>query len=146
MVITKNMRIGAVVALVFVISGAGWWFLRESEPSKQNEENAASLEEGLGALEVGGAVQEGGYTIERLPDAAAEHITVPNLARAVPGTGGDIEGTARVQAVTNLQALSSELTFNGDNFNGWLLLGVYRNLLGDYQGAEEAWHQTRPKA
>ena len=38
-----------------------------------------------------------------------------------------------------IQDLSSQLKKDSDNLENWLVLGVYRKTIGDYEGAREVW-------
>lgn len=136
----KNALTILGIVVVVVLAYGVWHTTRSSSlPVEGTPRDEHVLNDTLREVPVGGVVEKDGYTIERLPDAEASSIPTPNLARAVPVSGGDIEGSARTQAVANLTGLTESLSKEPENFNGWLLLGVYRNLLGDYQGAREAW-------
>ena len=45
-------------------------------------------------------------------------------------------------ATAKIQDLSSQLKKNSDNLENWLVLGVYRKMIGDYEGAREVWEYT----
>lgn len=137
----KNIVTILGVLFVVLVSAGVWSTTRAPSDDTFLPQTDNATEEILPEnLEVGESTEQSGYTIERLPDApGATPIPTPSLSRAVPQTGGDIDGAAREQAVKNLASLTQSLSSNGDNFNGWLQLGVYRALLGDYQGAREAW-------
>lgn len=38
-----------------------------------------------------------------------------------------------------IEKLSTELKENPNLFDNWLLLGIYRKMIGDYEGAKECW-------
>ena len=38
-----------------------------------------------------------------------------------------------------IQDLSSQLKKDSDNLENWLVLGVYRKMIGDYESAKEVW-------
>ena len=42
-------------------------------------------------------------------------------------------------ATDKIQDLSNQLKKNNDNLENWLVLGVYRKMIGDYEGAREIW-------
>ena len=132
----------SIPALVLLVVAAliGWWYtnqMQDDTPEQESVIDPSVDNETLGSLEVGGSVQQDGYTVERLPDAPS--TMTPTLTRAIPPTGGTVAGDARAQAVANMNALATQLQTNSSNYSAWLSLGVYRELLGDYIGAEEVW-------
>ena len=42
-------------------------------------------------------------------------------------------------ATAKIQDLSSQLKKDSDNLENWLILGIYRKMIGDYEGAREVW-------
>ncbi len=88
-------------------------------------------------LEVGESTQNGGYTVERLPDAPQEGITAPDLTRAIPSESVNMDHTAYVQIIRNMEATLLALKDSPDSFNAWMNLSSYRTILGDYDGSEE---------
>ena len=41
--------------------------------------------------------------------------------------------------MAKIQDLSSQLKKDSDNLENWLVLGIYRKIIGDYEGAKEVW-------
>ena len=55
---------------------------------------------------------------------------------------------AKKIVTAKIQDLSSQLKKDSDNLENWLVLGVYRKTIGDYEGAKEVWEYAnaiRPK-
>lgn len=50
-----------------------------------------------------------------------------------------MDDNARKIAVAKIQDLSSQLKKDSDNLENWLVLGVYRKMIGDLDGAREVW-------
>ena len=50
-----------------------------------------------------------------------------------------MDDNAKKIAVAKIQDLSSQLKKDSDNLENWLVLGVYRKIIGDYEGAREVW-------
>lgn len=131
--------IAVIAAAVYQMYSTGFFEKRDAEtPGIKDRAAGEDIDlVGLG-LEIGETVTKDGYTIERLPDAEAAF----DFDRTIPSSGGHIEGDARVQAATNLKALTANLKANPDQFTAWLSVGVYRLILGDPQGAILAWEYT----
>lgn len=85
------------------------------------------------------AVQEGAttspYTVELVPNGSA----APSLERKIPGSAPGLDASAYAILVANLARTAANLKANPDSFGDWLELGVERQMLGDYEGAAEAW-------
>lgn len=67
-----------------------------------------------------------------------EHLEHPNLDRPI-NIPEDFPEDAKKIATEKIQKLSNELKANNDFFDGWLDLGIYRKMIGDYEGAKECW-------
>ena len=50
-----------------------------------------------------------------------------------------MDENAKKIASAKIQDLSSQLKKDSDNLENWLVLGVYRKIIGDYEGAKEVW-------
>ena len=54
-----------------------------------------------------------------------------------------MDENAKKIASAKIQDLSSQLK-DSDNLENWLVLGVYRKIIGDYEGAKEVWDTPAP--
>lgn len=64
----------------------------------------------------------------------------PNLDRIV--IADNIQGPLREQVSTQLKEVSDNLKIKNDSFDNWILLGSFRKIAGDYEGARDAWEYT----
>ncbi len=67
-----------------------------------------------------------------------KHLEHPNLDRPFNVTT-DLPEDAQKIAKDKIEKLTSELKQNPALFEDWLVLGIYRKMLGDYEGAKECW-------
>jgi Tetratricopeptide repeat len=90
----------------------------------------------IGGITVGGT---GKATITMLPDAA--NIPVPSLKRPITFSQGfnpDAE-QKMTTGITYLESVLSKDPTSASSTISWLELGVDREIIGDYQGADQAW-------
>jgi len=64
-------------------------------------------------------------------------VATPNLDRLV--IAESVQGSLREQITSQLKEVSGSLKSNTDAFDNWILLGSYRKIAGDYEGARDAW-------
>jgi len=64
-------------------------------------------------------------------------VATPNLDRLV--ITESVQGPLREQITSQLKEVSGSLKSNTDAFDNWILLGSYRKIAGDYEGARDAW-------
>ena len=64
------------------------------------------------------------------------NIPLPNLNKEIKITADMNEDAKRI-ATAKIQDLSSQLKKDSDNLENWLVLGVYRKMIGDYESAKE---------
>ena len=86
-------------------------------------------------IEVGESVEQGGYTIERLPDAETEHIAAPSLNRKLVRPN-NMEVAVFAQIESNIAETIAVLKIE-DNFNAWMNLASLYTIAEDYKGSEE---------
>lgn len=78
-----------------------------------------------------------GYTIERIDDAP--RLVYPAIERVVPASSKDLSESSRAQVIASMEKVKKALGQNPRVLTDWLVLGVYRQMLGDYAGASEVW-------
>ncbi len=67
-----------------------------------------------------------------------EQPKIPNLDRPLNITANLPEDAQKI-AKDKIEKLTSELKQNPALFEDWLVLGIYRKMIGDYEGAKECW-------
>lgn len=67
-----------------------------------------------------------------------QQLEHPNLDRPInmPST---LALDAQKIVQEKIEKISTELKQNPNLFDNWLLLGIYRKMIGDYEGAKECW-------
>ena len=63
---------------------------------------------------------------------------MPNLDIEIKITAEMSEDAKKI-VTAKIQDLSSQLKKDSDNLENWLVLGVYRKMIGDYESAKEVW-------
>lgn len=82
----------------------------------------------------------GDYTIEQIPDSGTENVPVPDLNRKVVFGGTTSFDEATKKLITDkIIELQSSLKRDSKNLAGWLDLGLYQKMAGDYKGAVLSW-------
>lgn len=66
-------------------------------------------------------------------------VPQPTLARAIPATSPDLSVTAREATIQYLNTSVENLKKNPLAYQDWINLGLARQMLGDYVGANEVW-------
>lgn len=67
-------------------------------------------------------------------------VRAPKLERAVPENTSNLDAAYRTQIITYLEKTISALKKDEHSYQDWIYLGLYRKILGDYDGAYEAWN------
>ena len=69
---------------------------------------------------------------------SVEPVKTPDLDRKIV-ISADLPEKAKEIAREKIKKLSEELKNNHNLFDSWLQLGIYRKIIGDYEGASESW-------
>lgn len=133
----KN-KIIFIISLILIAGGLGYYV--KSDLAKKSRQLPQITDQGK-SVEVG----EKTAPREELPletvgveQNAKPSIPIPNLNRPINITGNLSE--AEKKAVTaKIAEISSALKESPDLFESWLVLGIYRKMIGDYEGAREIW-------
>ncbi len=64
-------------------------------------------------------------------------MAVPDLDRLI--IAPSIQGAVREQITSQLKEVSGNLKKNTTVFDNWILLGLFRKIAGDFEGARDAW-------
>ena len=129
---TYRAIIGAIVVLII----AAGIFLFSRRAGEGGERQPAALDLS-GVTATSGPVQKDGYTVEMEP-VAISRPKAPSLDRAVPETPS-LRAEARTALVANLSKTIAKLRANALSYGDWIELGAARQVLGDYEGAAQAW-------
>lgn len=71
--------------------------------------------------------------------SAPAGVPQPSLTRAIPVTSPDLSVTAREATIKYLNTSVENLKKDPLAYQDWVNLGLARQMLGDYVGAEEVW-------
>ena len=143
----KNKIIFIIIVLL-VCAGLGFYFYEKLSPKTQNSPTVQgqSLDKSMNTVNIGGVTIQGegdmkGVKIEPV-EIPKNKLTInapmPNLDMEIKITAEMSEDAKKI-VTAKIQNLSSQLKKDSDNLENWLVLGVYRKIIGDYEGAREVW-------
>ena len=134
-----------------VCAGLGFYFYKKLAPKTQDNvvvgQSSSSRSQAAGnTVNIGGVTIQGegdmkGVKIEPITitnDKPTVNIPLPDLNKEIKIIANIGEDAKKI-VTTKIQDLSSQLKKDSDNLENWLVLGVYRKTIGDYEGAKEAW-------
>ena len=140
-----------IIFVLIVFGGLGFYFYQKLSPKTQNgvtvgQSNSSSSQTAGNTVNIGGVIIQGegdmkGVKIEPVVitnNKRAVNVPLPDLNKEIKITA-DMNEEAKRIATTKIQDLSSQLKKDSDNLENWLVLGVYRKMIGDYEGAKEVW-------
>jgi len=140
-----------IIFVLLVCGGLGFYFYQKLSPKTQNgvivgQSNSSSSQTAGNTVNIGGVTIQGegdmkGVKIEPVAitnNKPVVNIPLPDLNKEIKITADMSEDAKRI-ATAKIQDLSSQLKKNSDNLENWLVLGVYRKMVGDYEGAKEIW-------
>ncbi len=133
---TTYRAITGTIVLLIIASGI---FLFSRRAGEGSEPRPAALDLS-GVTATSGPVQKDGYTVE-MESVAPKRTKVPaapSLDRAVPETPS-LSAEARVVLLAHLSKTIAKLRANALSYGDWIELGAARQVLGDYEGAAQAW-------
>lgn len=130
----ENMKkiLGAFVFIVLV-AGTAYYIYRDSNKRKEavNTSTTKINNNGVG-IEYSG---DGNFQIEQVP-VEKPNIPVPSLNRSIPKTASP---ELMASVVPKINEDISKLKADSDQLDLWIELGGLRKLVGDFEGAREAW-------
>jgi len=140
-----------IIFVLIVCASLGFYFYKKLSPKTQNgvivgQSNSSSSQAAGNTVNIGGVTIQGegdmkGVKIEPVAitnNKPAVNVPLPDLNKEIKITADMNEDAKRI-ATTKIQDLSSQLKKDSDNLENWLVLGVYRKMIGDYEGAKEVW-------
>ena len=150
MLIMKK-KILFIIFVLLICGGLGFYFYKKLSPTTQNgattgQSNSSSSQTAGNTVNIGGITIQGegdmkGVKIEPVAitnNKPAVNVPLPDLNKEIKITA-DMNEEAKRIATAKIQDLSSQLKKDSDNLENWLVLGVYRKTIGDYEGAREVW-------
>jgi len=140
-----NKKILFGIFVLLVCGGLGFYFYQKLNPKTQesvagdqsNDNNSVNI----GEVTIQGEGDMDGIKIEKVEivnDNSAVNIPTPNLDRETKVVGDMSEDAKRI-ATDKIKDISSQLKKDSDNLENWLVLGIYRKMINDYEGAILAW-------
>lgn len=137
----KKTRI--IIGLVLMSVLAGLLIYRDMRNSSDETGNNATSTESI--FKDTGIDMTGDGTIKLLPIDGATLPKAPLLNR-----GTDYKNTVAPEIKTivlsQMDKVIGELKKDSTNVNDWVMLGVHRKTIGDYEGARDAWEYAKALA
>ncbi len=140
-----------IIFVLLVCGGLGFYFYKKLVPRIQNDavveqSNSSSSQAAGNTVNIGGVTIQGegdvkGVKIEPIAitnNKPAVNIPLPDLNKEIKITA-DMSDDAKRIAAGKIKDISSQLKKDSDNLENWLVLGVYRKMIGDYESAKETW-------
>ena len=140
-----------IVFVLLVCGGLAFYFYKKLSPKIQDggiigQSNSSSSQKTDNTVNIGGVTIQGegdmdGVKIEKVDianDKPTVNTPIPNLDREIKIVGEMSDDAKRI-AVDKIKEISSQLKKDSDNLENWLLLGIYRKMINDYEGAREVW-------
>lgn len=134
----KNIGIAGLVVLALV--AVGLFIYRDMRGTKESGENTTAT-----TTDISGISMTGDGKIEVVPMESRNLPPAPTLERST-----DFKNTLAPQVkaimLTRIEDNIKELKKDPLNVNEWIMLGVNRKSLGDYEGARDAWEYAKALA
>ena len=146
----KNKIIFVVIVLI-ILAGFGFYlYNNDKNPAIQGQSLDETNNVNIGGVTIQGDGDMKGFKIEPIEipkNKPVINIPVLDLNREIKIIN-EMSDEAKKIVTAKIQDLSSQLKKDSDNLENWLVLGVYRKTIGDYEGAKEVWEYAnaiRPK-
>ena len=134
----KNIGIMGLVVLALI--AAGLFIYRDMRGAKEFSESTTAT-----TTDISGISMTGDGSIEIVPIDDRNLPPAPSLERSV-----DFKNTLAPEVkaimVTRIEDSIKELKKDPLNVNEWIMLGVNRKSIGDYEGARDAWEYAKALA
>lgn len=131
----KNIGIVGFVVLVLVV--AGLFIYRGMRGTKESGENTTVM-----ITDISGISMTGDGSIEVVPIDDRNLPPAPSLVRSVEFKN-TLAPEVKSIMVTRIDDNIKELKKDPLNVNEWIMLGVNRKSIGDYEGARDAWEYVK---
>ena len=145
-IFNMKKKILFIVFVLLICGGLGFYFYKKLSPKRQNQDIVVAEKTNNNSVNIGGASIQGegdmnGVKIEKV-DIQNEKPTIsiitPDLNREIKIVG-EMSDDARRIATDKIKEISDQLKKDSDNLENWLVLGIYRKMINDYEGAILAW-------
>ena len=138
----KNKIIFVVIVLI-ILAGFGFYlYNNDKNPAIQGQSLDETNNVNIGGVTIQGDGDMKGFKIEPIEiknnNKPAINVPLPDLNKEIKITA-EMSDDAKKIATAKIQDLSNQLKKDSDNLENWLVLGVYRKTIGDYEGAKEVW-------
>lgn len=134
----KNKKLFMIIGLVVVAAGAAFLVYRDMHKVTPVQEDTVA------------------ETTDKTPDTSGAYtIAVGEPNPSAPKTPELVRSTdfkntlspeAKTAVLAHLDTIIKDLEKDSSSFENWIMLGVYRKNLGDYEGAREAWDYAKKLA
>lgn len=138
-------KIFLFVAVAIVFGGAGYYIWMDLSASNSIDSDNTTSESSDGKkINIGGIAIEGGgdIKVEELPfeksNRGVVNVPPPDLDKEIKITAS-LTKEVEQAAISKIIEISAKLKADKTLVNDWILLGVYRKIIGDYFGAAEVW-------
>lgn len=134
-----------IIFVLLICGGLGFYFYKKLSPKRQNQdivvEKLNNNSVNIGGVSIQGEGDMNGVKIEKVDipkEKPTINIPTPDLNRDIKIIGEMSEDARRI-ATDKIKDISSQLKKDSNNLENWLLLGIYRKMINDYEGAILAW-------
>ena len=141
----KNKIIISIVFAVCIIAGAFFVYKKSQIGKIEKNDNGTpktSTTTNIGGVEIS-SEGSGNYKVERVPVNEGRNVLpqpVPDLSKSlVFGSNVSLSDEAKKLLSSKVSDLQSQLKKDPTYVTGWIDLGVYRKMAGDYAGALVSW-------
>ena len=135
----NKKNLGIIGLIIVALAGASFVVLRDMKGTKNVGEKTATT------TDISGVSMTGDGKIEVVPMESRKLPPMPILERST-----DFKNTLapEVKAImlTRIAENLKELNKDSKNVNEWIMLGVNRKTIGDYEGARDAWEYAKALA
>jgi tetratricopeptide (TPR) repeat protein len=135
------------VLVLIVLAGVATWFIDQQGAIKQNPIMLASNQQGNNS-----STTTPGVTTALIDESTVtlngekvvvvrsnSNIPIPDLNRISVVTNSSLSASIQATLASSIKAESDSLKKDPNQFYVWLNLGINRKILGDYEGARQAW-------
>ncbi len=142
----KKIKITIGIALVLIVLGISAFFLYRDFVSVKNTENQLNFSIGEKKIEEKSATTSKVMEESFVKNGGQAKITpIRNINRKIPDLSNQIVVKRELpedlknKTIKQVKDLSENLKKDSSYLEGWVELGLLRKLLGDYEGARDAW-------
>lgn len=139
-------KIFFIVFVLLVCGVLGFYFYQKLVYKEKNTDVSDQLVDENNIVNVDGFAIRGegdmkGVKIEQIDiakDKPSVKIPVPDLDREIKIVD-NMSKDASIIVADKIKSISDQLKKDSDNLENWLILGIYRKMINDYEGARLAW-------